>query len=103
VSFALDGAPEVVIPGRTGFLVEANDSKGLAGAISTLVADPEMRKRYGAEGRRVVDPAFRAETMVSEISRVYERLIEKHQKRLRKFDDKAPARRAGYNQTITSP
>lgn len=102
VSFELDGAPEVVIPGRTGFLVKANDSKGLADAISTLVGDPAMRQKYGEEGRRVVDPAFRAETMVAGISAVYERLIDKYRSRLRSFDDRSPAASRGYNQTITS-
>ncbi len=93
VSFELDGAPEVVIPGKTGFLVKAGDSAGLADAISTLVADKDLRTRMGEEGRRVVDPAFRAETMVAQISDVYQRLIRKHQARLERFDTAAPLSR----------
>jgi len=77
VSFALDGAPEVVIDGETGFLVEAGDSAGLAEAIARLLADPEMRVRMGAAGRRLVDPAFRAETMVAAIATLYDDLLER--------------------------
>lgn len=98
VSFDLDGSPEVVIPGRTGFLVKPGDHAGLAEAISTLVSDPEMRKRMGEEGRRVVDPAFRAETMVSRISDVYRELLEKYRMRIVRFDAEAPLEGGGdYN------
>jgi len=75
VSFDLDGAPEVVIPEKTGYLVKAGDSRGLAEAIARLLADPELRRRMGENGRRHVDPAFRAETMAAEIAKVYRQLL----------------------------
>jgi len=75
VSFDLDGAPEVVIPEKTGYLVKAGDSRGLAEAIARLLADPELRRRMGENGRRHVDPAFRAETMAEEIAKVYRQLL----------------------------
>jgi glycosyltransferase involved in cell wall biosynthesis len=75
VSFALDGAPEVVIPGETGYLVEPDDAPGLAAAILTLLGDPELRRRLGENGRRRVDPAFRAETMAAQIADVYRELL----------------------------
>ena len=75
VSFDLDGAPEVVIPEKTGYLVKAGDSRGLAAAIAKLLADPELRRRMGENGRRHVDPAFRAETMAAEIAKVYKQLL----------------------------
>jgi glycosyltransferase involved in cell wall biosynthesis len=75
VSFDLDGAPEVVIPEKTGYLVKAGDSRGLAEAIAKLLADPELRRRMGENGRRHVDPAFRAETMAAEIAKVYRQLL----------------------------
>jgi glycosyltransferase involved in cell wall biosynthesis len=75
VSVALDGAPEVVIDGETGFLVEPGDPAALAEAISRLVADPDLRARMGVAGRRLVDPAFRAETMVQEIAALYDELL----------------------------
>jgi glycosyltransferase involved in cell wall biosynthesis len=82
VSFDIDGAPEVVIPGRTGYLVKPEDTGGLADAISRLLSDPQLRQRMGEEGRGVVDPAFRAETMVRQISDLYQMLMARHPDRI---------------------
>ena len=88
VSFDIDGAPEVVIPEKTGYLVNPNDSAGLADAISILINDPELRARMGEAGRRHVDPAFRTETMVRQIAEVYEMLVERYPERIERFDRK---------------
>ncbi|MDQ3805038.1 MAG: glycosyltransferase, partial [Acidobacteriota bacterium] len=58
VSFDIDGAPEVVIPGQTGYLVRPNDSAGLADSLSRLLADPALRARMGEAGRRRVEEHF---------------------------------------------
>ncbi len=86
VSFDIDGAPEVVIDGQTGYLVRAYDYETLADRISSLLADPDLRARMGANGRRHVDPAWRAETMVAETARVYAMLTERLRGRLDAFD-----------------
>jgi glycosyltransferase involved in cell wall biosynthesis len=86
VSFDIDGAPEVVIPGQTGYLVRPGDAQGLADAVSTLLADPRLRQQMGEAGRRRVDPDFRAETMVQRIADVYEMLLFKHAERVARFD-----------------
>ncbi|MEP6636426.1 MAG: glycosyltransferase family 4 protein [Acidobacteriota bacterium] len=88
VSFDIDGAPEVVIPEKTGYLVSPNDSKGLAEAIAILLNDPQLRARMGEAGRLHVDPAFRAETMVRQIAEVYEMLVERFPERLEIYDRK---------------
>ncbi|HXI90752.1 MAG TPA: glycosyltransferase family 4 protein [Blastocatellia bacterium] len=86
VSFDLDGAPEVVIPGETGFLVKPGDVRELADAISELLANPQLRARMGEAGRHRVDPAFRAETMVEQIASVYQLLLSRYAGRLSRFD-----------------
>jgi glycosyltransferase involved in cell wall biosynthesis len=86
VSFDLDGAPEVVIPGETGFLVKPGDVRELADAISELLANPQLRTRMGEAGRHRVDPAFRAETMVEQIASVYQSLLSRYAGRLSRFD-----------------
>jgi glycosyltransferase involved in cell wall biosynthesis len=88
VSFDIDGAPEVVIPEKTGYLVAPNDSAGLAGALTRLLDNPELRQQMGDAGRRHVDPAFRAETMVAEIAEVYEKLLAQHHARITRFNRK---------------
>jgi glycosyltransferase involved in cell wall biosynthesis len=86
VSFDIDGAPEVVLDGETGYLVRAYDYQTLADRISSLLADPELRAKMGANGRRHVDPAWRAETMVADTAKVYELLAKRYSDRLEAFD-----------------
>ena len=86
VSFDIDGAPEVVINDKTGYLVEAYDEKGLADAISRILGDDDLRRQMGENGRRHVDPMFRTETMVREIAEVYEMLIKRCAKKIEKFE-----------------
>ncbi len=74
VSFAIDGAPEVVIPGRTGILVPLGDVAGLAQAVIDLARDPGMRERYGREGRSLCLERFDHERMVEAIEGVYREL-----------------------------
>lgn len=94
VSFAIDGAPEVVIPGRTGELVDAGDTAGLVTALCHLLGDPELRARLGSGGRRLVDPMYRAETMVDEIAGIYRQLLVERSDRVRRIDE-GPRRSSG--------
>ncbi len=98
VSFDIDGAPEVVIPDQTGYLVKPNDSVGLADCIARLLDDPQLRAQMGAAGRRHVDPAFRAETMVRQIAEVYAMLLARYPERLARFD-----RQHAHAATRTAP
>lgn len=75
VALDLDGAPEVVVPGQTGWLVRPGDGPGLADAVIAALADPEARRRMGEAGRRRVVPAWGAQAMVDEIAALYERLL----------------------------
>jgi len=86
VSFNIDGAPEVVIDGETGFLVEAFDSAGLADSVTKILQDPELRKKMGEAGKRLVDPMFRTETMVRETSDIYQTLLERKAGKLAEFN-----------------
>lgn len=88
VSFDIDGAPEVVIPGKTGYLVQPGDARGLTDAVSLLLSDPGKRLQMGEAGRSRVDPDFRAETMVRRIAEVYETLLSRHAERIARFDRK---------------
>ncbi len=88
VSFDIDGAREVVINDRTGYLVEAFDSAGLANGVARLLEDEQLRKQFGENGRRHVDPNFRAEKMVADISEVYQMLLNQHANRVLAFDRK---------------
>jgi len=103
VSFDIDGAPEVVIPDETGYLVRPGDSEGLATAITRLLDDPDLRARMGEAGKRKVDPAFRAETMVNEISGVYKKLVKKKFLRLERFEKRRHKPPAGAYAFMSEP
>lgn len=76
VSFDIDGASEVVIPGKTGFLVPSEDIKSLSSAIINALSNPGKLSEMGRAGRLHVDPAFRVETMVDKIDELYQELLE---------------------------
>lgn len=92
VSFDIGGASEVVIQGETGYIVRPGDAAGLAEAVLRLLADPQLRARMGEAGRRRVDPAFRAETMVEQIAALYALLVNRHRERIARFDRIYPQR-----------
>ena len=72
ISFDIDGAGEVVIPGETGFIVPARDVSALSKAMIDALSDAG---RSVQSGLRIVDPAFRMETMVDRIDGVYSQLL----------------------------
>ena len=76
ISYDIDGAREVVLDGQTGLLLPPQSVEPLADAILRLAADPQLRARMGAEGRRLFTDAFRQERMVEELRRLYERLLQ---------------------------
>lgn len=63
IAYALDGTPEVVIPGRTGYLLEPGDRAGAEAAIRAIIADPVHAAELGANGRRLVESRFGWRTM----------------------------------------
>ncbi|HVC94614.1 MAG TPA: glycosyltransferase family 4 protein [Pirellulales bacterium] len=75
VSYDVDGAREVVLPGRTGYLLPPRDVAALARALDELVPDAALRERLGAEGRRLCTQQFRHERMTQLTREVYERVL----------------------------
>jgi len=50
----IGGVNEVVIDGKTGFLVKPRDVEGMVAGVLKLIEDGPLRTSYGAEGRKVV-------------------------------------------------
>lgn len=48
VGTAVGGTPDLIDHGRTGLLVEPSDTRALCGAMQTLIAHPELRRRMAA-------------------------------------------------------
>ncbi|MEV8125502.1 glycosyltransferase family 4 protein [Streptomyces sp. NPDC085944] len=53
------GAPDAVLDGETGWVVHGNDPDESADRITTLLADPELRRRMGERGRTWVEEKWR--------------------------------------------
>jgi len=75
VSYDVDGAREVVISGRTGWLVPPKSIDALADAVCDALADPARAKALALEGRNLCGRLFPAEVMVGQIHNQYRRLI----------------------------
>jgi glycosyltransferase involved in cell wall biosynthesis len=75
VSFDIDGAPEVVIPGETGLLVALGDQGGLADAMVRLAGDADLRRRMGVAGRGRCLSLFDRARLVEGQEALYERLV----------------------------
>lgn len=63
--------PEVVVDGETGILVDRGDNDGLAAAVGRLLADPQLRQRMGAAGRRRVRQLFAWDRSVARLEALY--------------------------------
>ncbi len=75
------GLPEAVVDGHTGFLIESGDRKGLERSILSVLGNPELAARFGRAGRRHVLDGFDWDTQVSNYSSLYERAVERYEKR----------------------
>ena len=73
VATAAGGMPEVIIDGRTGWLVPPRDPEALADAIVRLLSDPAARREMAAAGLARVRAKFSLERMVEETLDVYRR------------------------------
>ena len=78
VAYDCDGAREVCLDRKTGFLVPPGDRPTLLERILTLAQDRELRDRLGACGRQFVTERFTTERMVDDLHTLYERLAARH-------------------------
>jgi glycosyltransferase involved in cell wall biosynthesis len=69
------GMPEIVRDGVTGRLIEPGDSSALAAAMIELLANAELRRRCGAQGRRLAEAEFSLPAMVAGNYRVYQEVL----------------------------
>jgi phosphatidylinositol alpha-1,6-mannosyltransferase len=61
------GAPEAVLDGETGRVVNGRDIAQIAGAVSGLLADPDAAARMGNRGREWVMERWRWDTLAARL------------------------------------
>jgi glycosyltransferase involved in cell wall biosynthesis len=75
VATAVGGVPEIIHDGVTGLLVPPGDAGALAGAIASLAADPELRRRMGDALHSHAAGAFSLDQMVDTHLQAYRELL----------------------------
>lgn len=75
VASALDGIPELVIDGETGYLVPPRDAHMLAHAITRLLEDRSLAAKMGVNGRRRIEANFSLAESIAQTCDIYERLM----------------------------
>jgi glycosyltransferase involved in cell wall biosynthesis len=69
ISTAISGIPELIQHERNGLLVEPGDPAAIACAIERLLADSDLRQRFGAAARATTERGFDWETNAVELYR----------------------------------
>ncbi len=77
VATRVGGLPDVVSDGEDGFLVEVGAVDALAERLQRLAADPALRERMGAAGRRRVLQRYSAGRLVDDMDALYRSLLSK--------------------------
>jgi glycosyltransferase involved in cell wall biosynthesis len=72
VASSVEGIPEIVIDGETGYLVEPGNAMQLSRAICDLLEDKDKIERMGRAGRYRVENLFPIERTVREYERLYD-------------------------------
>ncbi|MCX5891516.1 MAG: glycosyltransferase family 4 protein [Deltaproteobacteria bacterium] len=72
---AVGGVPEMVAPGRTGWLAPPGDPTALAAILRRLLANPEQCRAFGQAARRRAVEDFSLGAMVSRYEEVLSGLI----------------------------
>jgi glycosyltransferase involved in cell wall biosynthesis len=72
VATPVGGTPEVVRDGETGLLVPPRDPQALAAAVRRLLDDPELGRRLGEAGRKLVREHHSADVQAERVLALYD-------------------------------
>jgi len=75
VATAVEGMPELVLPGETGLLVPPRDPAALGEAILKLLADPTDAQSMARAGRKRVEAHFSLRAKLDATEALYRRLL----------------------------
>jgi glycosyltransferase involved in cell wall biosynthesis len=71
VATAVGGNPELVRHGESGFLVPPKDLVSFVDAVVRVLGDPQLARRLGQEGRKIVERDFALETVAGRYAELY--------------------------------
>jgi len=67
IAFDVGSTSEVIIDGRTGYIVRSNTVEEMARKVLELASKQDLRESMGLEGRRLVEESYSFSTCVEEI------------------------------------
>ena len=75
VATRVGAVPRIVIPERTGLLVEPGNTQALRDALARMLSDRELRESCGRQGQAMVKENFSAEAMACNYLSLYKTLL----------------------------
>ncbi|MCI0495682.1 glycosyltransferase, partial [candidate division KSB1 bacterium] len=77
VASAVNGVVEVVVDGKTGYLIPPGDPQSISAAVIKMLRSPENMKQMGIKGRERVAAAFSVEQQIGKFEELYDALYVK--------------------------
>ena len=77
VGFASAGIPEAVLPG-TGFLSPERDWEALAGHLTEVLQNRDLRNRLGAQARQLAVERFDLAKQIDKLEHIYDEVAAEH-------------------------
>ncbi|MEI7532890.1 MAG: glycosyltransferase family 4 protein [Verrucomicrobiae bacterium] len=74
IAYDFDGADEICLDNKTGFLIRTGNIETAAQKLLQLARDAALRKKFGERGRQFVKENFSVEKMVADQYAVYQKL-----------------------------
>jgi glycosyltransferase involved in cell wall biosynthesis len=71
VATNVGGLSELVIDGKTGVIVQPNDPQALAAAIASLLSDADKRRRYGRNGKKLLESDLSWDRVTESLVKIY--------------------------------
>jgi glycosyltransferase involved in cell wall biosynthesis len=74
VATAVNGTPEAIRTGVTGFLTEPHATREMAESLAKILSNPSLGRRLGQAGKRSLQGTFLMDKMLQAIERLYREL-----------------------------
>jgi glycosyltransferase involved in cell wall biosynthesis len=75
ITTRVGGMPSAVGDGKSGFIVERDDERAFADAVSRLLANEGLRDQLGVAGREVMHATFSRDRLVDRVDELYRELL----------------------------
>ena len=75
VAYAIDGIPEIVVHGGTGFLAKAGDEDSFGKYVEMLLNDPVLARKMGEAGRAMVQRSYTLEACANSHCQAFREIV----------------------------